>query len=61
MATLVLTVIGDDPNHLVAVVGVSDLIVVRTDRATLVCHASAAEELKRLHPKLAKEFGERYL
>lgn len=40
---------GEDPEHLVALVGCEDLIVVRTGRATLVMPRAKAEELKALH------------
>ena len=37
-----------DDGHLVALLGVEDLIVVRTDDATLVCHKDKAQDLKAL-------------
>jgi mannose-1-phosphate guanylyltransferase len=37
-----------DENHLVALLGVKDLIVVKTDDATLVCHKDNAQEIKEL-------------
>lgn len=40
-------VIGE-PNHLVATVGVRDLIVVQTPDATLVCHKSQAQAVRKL-------------
>jgi len=42
-------VVNDDPGHVVAVLGVDDLIVVRTAEATLVMPRAKAEELKALH------------
>lgn len=47
---------GADRDHLVALVGCEDLIVVRTGRATLVMPRARAEELKALH---GGELGER--
>jgi mannose-1-phosphate guanylyltransferase len=41
-------VFSRDPNHLVALVGVQDLIVVKTEDATLVCHKDKAQEIKAL-------------
>jgi mannose-1-phosphate guanylyltransferase len=38
--------------HTVALLGVQDIIVVHTPEATLVMHASKAEELKQLHGML---------
>jgi mannose-1-phosphate guanylyltransferase len=40
--------VSDDPDHLIAVVGSSDLIVVHTDDVTLVCPAEQAERVKEL-------------
>jgi mannose-1-phosphate guanylyltransferase len=37
-----------DENHLIALLGVKDLIVVKTDDATLVCHKDKAQEIKNL-------------
>ncbi|PXA02891.1 mannose-1-phosphate guanyltransferase [Coraliomargarita sinensis] len=39
---------SQDEDHLVALLGVEDLIVVRTDDATLVCHKDKAQDLKDL-------------
>lgn len=41
-------VFSRDPKHLVALVGVEDLIVVKTEDATLVCHKDRAQEIKAL-------------
>ncbi len=45
---------GADRDHLVALVGCEDLIVVRTGRATLVMPRARAEELKALHGGLGE-------
>jgi mannose-1-phosphate guanylyltransferase len=42
-------------DHLVALVGVKDLIVVKTKDATLVCHRSDAQKIKHLVEKLGQE------
>lgn len=44
-----------NPDHLVALVGVEDLIVVQTDDATLVCRKDQAQSLKALVQKLGAE------
>jgi len=41
-------VYSPDAGHLVALLGVEDLIVVRTGDATLVCHKDKAQQLKAL-------------
>lgn len=46
---------GQDRDHLVALVGCEDLVVVRTARATLVMPRDKAEQLKQLHAGLDPE------
>ena len=41
-------VFSRDDTHLIALVGVKDLIVVKTKDATLVCHRDQAQEIKNL-------------
>ena len=50
-------VASDDPQHLVATLGVENLIVIHTAHATLVCHADQAEQIKRLHGLVGEQFG----
>ncbi|MCX7818919.1 MAG: mannose-1-phosphate guanylyltransferase [Kiritimatiellae bacterium] len=52
-------VVSEDPQHLVAAIGLERVVIVHTPGATLVCAADRAEEIKRLHQRLAAEgFGE---
>ena len=44
------TVVSTDPEHLIALFGCEDLVVVHTPDTTLVCPKSKAEELKKLYP-----------
>ncbi len=53
-------VMGSD-DHLIATVGVEDLIIVRTPDATLICPKSRAEEVKKIVERLAATDGEAYL
>jgi len=53
-------ILGDD-DHLVAVVGLEDVIVVRTPDATLVCSRERAEDVKQLVDALEKKRLTRYL
>ncbi len=53
-------IIGDD-EHLIGLVGVEDLIVVRTPDATLICSKRRAEEVKQLVERLEKNGLDRYL
>ena len=46
-------VIGEtDSDHTIALVGCDDLIVIRTDRATLVIPKARAQDIKKLHDEL---------
>ena len=53
-------VFSDDPEHLVALVGVRDSIVVHTRDATLVCPLSAAERVKELLGEVVRVRGDRW-
>jgi mannose-1-phosphate guanylyltransferase len=54
-------VFSDAPDHLVALLGVQNLVVVHTADATLVCPRSRVGELKRLVEELRRRGLERYL
>ncbi len=54
-------VASSDPDHLIAVLGCDDLIVVQTPDATLVCRRDHAEAVKQLQEKVGELFGDRYL
>jgi mannose-1-phosphate guanylyltransferase len=53
-------VISEDPAHLVTTVGISDMIIVHTRDATLVCPKSEAQRVKELVAKVREKYGERY-
>lgn len=50
-----------DGEHLIAAIGVSDLIVVHSADATLVCRRADAEKIKNLVSELQQAYGSRYL
>jgi mannose-1-phosphate guanylyltransferase len=54
-------VVSDDAQHLVATIGVQDLVVVRTAQATLICRRDQAERIKELHAEIARRLGGAYL
>jgi len=56
--TLVVSEQADD--HLVATVGLHDVIIVRTPEVTLVCAARGAEHIKELVAAARARFGDRY-
>ena len=52
---------SDDPSHLITTLGCEDLIVIHTDKATLVCHKDHAQDIKKLHAQVGEKFGQDYL
>ncbi len=53
-------VISSDNSHLVALIGVEDLVVVHTPDATLVCPKSQCQRIKELVGQLEEKYGKRY-
>jgi len=54
-------VVSTDPSHVVAALGCDDLVIVHTDRATLVCRKDRAESVKQLQALVAERFGPGYV
>jgi mannose-1-phosphate guanylyltransferase len=50
-------VISHDPDHLMALVGVSDMIVVHTPDVTMVCPKSEAQKVKQLVDRVKDQTG----
>jgi mannose-1-phosphate guanylyltransferase len=53
-------VLSDEPEHLVALVGVRDSVVVSTRDVTLVCPVADAERVKQLLAEVEARYGSRY-
>ena len=53
-------VVSDDPDHLVALVGVRDHVVVHTADVTMVCPVADAERVKELLAAVEERYGPRY-
>ncbi|MEQ4205228.1 mannose-1-phosphate guanylyltransferase [Actinopolymorpha sp. B17G11] len=53
-------VVSDDPEHLVATVGLRDTIIVHTRDVTMVCPKSSAERVKDLVARVHDAHGNRY-
>jgi mannose-1-phosphate guanylyltransferase len=53
-------VVAED-DHLIALVGAKDLIVVRSGDATLICHRDSAQQIKDLIQLVQDRHGKRYL
>lgn len=58
--TATCTVIGE-PGHLIATIGVSDLIIIQTPDATLVCHRDRAQDVKKIVDLLHEKGMDQYL
>ena len=54
-------VVSDDPAHLISLIGISDMIVVHTKDATMVCPKNESQRVKDLVGKVKAKFGGRYL
>jgi mannose-1-phosphate guanylyltransferase len=53
-------VLSDDPEHVVALVGVRDSVVVVTRDVTMVCPVGDAERVKELLAEVESRYGSRY-
>jgi mannose-1-phosphate guanylyltransferase len=53
-------VLSDDPEHLVALVGVRDSVVVHTADVTMVCPVADAERVKALLTEVERRYGPQY-
>ncbi len=49
---------SSDPDHLIALIGCEDLVVVHTPGATLVCPKDRVQHVKTMHGKVAEMFGD---
>lgn len=54
-------IFSHDPNHLVSVLGVSDMIIVHTPDATMVCPKSEAQRVKDLVARVKEKHGEKFV
>jgi len=54
-------IVSRDPDHLVSVIGLSDMIVIHTADVTMVCPQSEAQRVKELVAKVKEKYGEKYL
>ncbi|MBI1370722.1 MAG: NTP transferase domain-containing protein [Planctomycetes bacterium] len=54
-------VVSDEADHVIALLGVSDLTVIHTGKSTLICSPDAADMMKELYAKVKEMFGEEYV
>lgn len=53
-------VVSTSPDHLVSLIGVSDMIIVHTPDATLICPKSEAQRVKEMVTKAKEKYGDKY-
>jgi len=54
-------ILSRDPEHLISLLGVSDMIIVHTKDATMVCPKSEAQRVKDLVAKVREKYGEKFM
>jgi mannose-1-phosphate guanylyltransferase len=54
-------VVSHDSDHLVSMIGVSDMIIVHSKDVTMVCPKRDAQRVKELVAKVKEKFGKKYL
>jgi len=54
-------IVSDRDDHLIATLGVNDLIIVHTDKATLICNKADAQDIKKLHALVKEQIGDDYV
>ena len=52
-------VASEDDDHLITTIGCEDLLIIHTPKATLVCRADQADQLKTLYNKVKDKFGDK--
>ncbi|UCE59662.1 MAG: mannose-1-phosphate guanylyltransferase [Phycisphaerales bacterium] len=55
------SIVVSEDDHLIATMGVDDLVVVRSPDATLVCRRDRTDDLKALVEEVRQKYGEQYL
>lgn len=54
-------IVVSEGNHLIATIGVDDLVIIHADDATLICNKRDSQGIKELVDNISQEFGEEYL
>src|SRR4051812_44837876 len=54
-------IVSEDPEHLVSLIGISDMIVVHTKDTTMVCPKSESQRVKDLVGRVKEKYGAKYL
>jgi mannose-1-phosphate guanylyltransferase len=53
-------IVSQDPDHLITTIGITDMIVVHTRDATLVCPKQDSQRVKDLLGKIKEKFGQKF-
>ena len=53
-------IVSTNENHMIALIGVEDMIIIHTDDATLICPKSQAQQIKTLVANLESQNGKKY-
>ena len=54
-------VASEDPEHLVAGIGLENMIVVHTPKATLICPKDHDQDIKTLYNSIKEKYGEKFI
>ena len=54
-------IVTEDNGHLIAVIGLENMVVAHSPDATLICHIDQTSRLKELLDQIERDFGDRYL
>ena len=54
-------IVVSEDKHLIATIGVDDLVIVHSPDATLICKKRDAQGIKELVDNIGQQFGEEYL
>lgn len=54
-------IFSKDPDHLISLIGVSDMIVVHTNDVTMVCPKTESQRVKDMVAKVREKYGEKYM
>jgi mannose-1-phosphate guanylyltransferase len=54
-------ILSRDPDHLISLLGVRDMVVVHTKDVTMLCPKNDAQRVKDLVAKVREKYGERYM
>ena len=54
-------IVSNDPEHLIATIGVNDMIIVHTRDATMICPKPEAQRVKDLVGRVKERYGMKYL